>query len=244
MPYLTLLEKSLLFKEASFPAKTGITYSLAGDFSVWQDDKANEFSLNMRLARELTGDGHYHKLIADHGDQILDANSCGNWNHGDGLIDFDPSFPEKKRSGAALFSTTADCPTVVFCSDDQRLIAIVHSGWRGTKADIIPKALVKIKIDFKIDLSKVKAVIFPGICDGCYKVGEDVGSFFAESFQDGYLDLRGFIIRQMNPYLDQKNIHIVPYCSLHSADGDHRLFESYRFNRTAQRNLVFVARKT
>ena len=108
MPYLTLLEKSLLFKEASFPAKTGITYSLAGDFSVWQDDKANEFSLNMRLARELTGDGHYHKLIADHGDQILDANSCGNWNHGDGLIDFDPSFGheyKKMRPGLIIESS-------------------------------------------------------------------------------------------------------------------------------------------
>jgi copper oxidase (laccase) domain-containing protein len=240
-----ILENSWLVSDKngpSFPAFAGITTNLAGNFAVYDDDRQAVFCLNNRLYRNLNAD-YYHKLIADHGDKIIMASSCGDLVHGDGIISCEPDFLKKKKIGDSLFSNTADSPIVVFASTDQRMIAIIHSGWKGCRLGIIPKALVQMRNQCAIAKTELWAAIFPGICKNCYEVGPEVGNLFPEHFANGHLDLKAVIMAQMEPYLDPQKMFIVPYCSAHTAEGDHQVFESHRFNRTGKRNVVFVVRK-
>lgn len=235
-----ILSESVL-ANCEFPAIAGITKNKAGDFSVNQD-KNVEALMNQALSMELTGSLVYRKLVAQHGSDIHDVNECGEWQNGDGLFSFRPNFHPGQTGGPTLISITADCPTICFSSLDQKFIAITHSGWRGTEKKVVPKMLTIIK-RLGIDYSKVRAVIFPGICGECYQVGEDVGKKFFH-FNNGYLNLRLEIFRQLNTCLDALAISTVSYCSYHSKGVDEKnLFSSYRLDGTKFRNAVFVARK-
>jgi copper oxidase (laccase) domain-containing protein len=226
-----------------FPALAGITKSSAGNFSGETANLLNEFCLNNQLASAVCGDHLYHKLIPVHGDEIALTENCGSWKKCDGLIDFRKNPSRDGKIGPALFSVTADCPTIVTTDAEQKHIGIFHSGRMGTEKKIVSKAIKTIN-DLGIPADNILVGIFPGICGECYEVGPEFEKIFPAGYADGKLNLLTEIIHQLDSArITGRSIFIAWYCSCHSTGNDDHMFFSYRRNRSHQRNAVFIARK-
>ncbi len=77
--------------------------------------------------------------------------------------------------GVALGVLGADCPGVVIADPVRRTLAVVHSGWRGTVAGVVPAAVGVLVERFGSRPADLVAGIGPGISARSYEVGPEVG---------------------------------------------------------------------
>ena len=61
---------------------------------------------------------------------------------------------------------------------EKKVIANVHSGWRGTVGKIGAAAVEKMQEAYGCEPEDIIAVIGPSICRECYEIGEDVAREF------------------------------------------------------------------
>ena len=83
-------------------------------------------------------------------------------------------------SGVAIGVHTADCVPVLLYDPRRRVVAAIHSGWKGTVQRISQKVLFVMKSEFGSDAADVRAVIGPAIGPDSFQVGEEVVQFFKE----------------------------------------------------------------
>ena len=86
--------------------------------------------------------------------------------------------------GCAIGVRTADCIPVLLYDPVNRAVAAVHSGWRGTVGKISCKTIDRMSEVFGTKASDLLAVIGPGICKGCFQVGEEVVEQFRANGRD------------------------------------------------------------
>ena len=84
--------------------------------------------------------------------------------------------------GLILFTSHADCCPLYFYDPVRRVIALSHSGWKGTAARIGAVTIRKMQETYGTDPADVYAAIGPSICADCYEVSEDVAEVFRGSF--------------------------------------------------------------
>lgn len=103
--------------------------------------------------------------------------------------------------GLPLAIRTADCLPLFFCDVRRGVVAAVHAGWRGTKAQIALRTLDVLSGGFHCELQDVRAVIGPCIRRNSYQVSQDFCNFFPEDMfemSDGWhFDLAGANTRQL-----------------------------------------------
>lgn len=80
--------------------------------------------------------------------------------------------------GCAIGIRTADCIPVLLYDQRKRVVAAVHSGWKGTLNRISQKVIFRMNSEWGTDPKDLKAVIGPGICRKCFQVGEEVVGYF------------------------------------------------------------------
>jgi YfiH family protein len=93
---------------------------------------------------------------------------------GDGLL--------TDRQGRLLSILTADCLPILLVDARQRVVAAIHSGWRGTVLRIAQKAVGLMKQRFLSRDGDLWAAIGPGIRACCYIVGKEVADEFTSQF--------------------------------------------------------------
>ena len=91
----------------------------------------------------------------------------------DGLVTNDPD--------VILFVTCADCVPILFADPINKVVAAVHSGWRGTCAGIAVNALNIMTQQFGCDAKNIHVAIGPSICKDCYEVSDDLYQAFSVS---------------------------------------------------------------
>jgi YfiH family protein len=84
--------------------------------------------------------------------------------------------------GVPLLSTHADCLPLVLFDPVQRVVATIHSGWRGTAAKIAQATVRAMQNHYHSQPADILAGIGPGIGPCCYAVGEPVLSEVEHSF--------------------------------------------------------------
>ena len=84
--------------------------------------------------------------------------------------------------GLVLFTTHADCPPLYFYDPVRRVIALSHSGWKGTVARIGAVTIRKMQDRFGCRPEDIYAAIGPSICRDCYEISEDVAEPFRICF--------------------------------------------------------------
>ncbi len=125
--------------------------------------------------------------------------------------------------GIFALSLSADCPLVVIADPNQRRGGVAHAGWRGTAVGVV-EALLEALAAAGSDLTECYAALSPGICGGCFEVGEEVFEAVADlpgarAARDGNrLDLRrihreALTIAGFSP----DRISRSPYCSFEDA---------------------------
>lgn len=80
--------------------------------------------------------------------------------------------------GVLLTSVHADCLPVYLYDGKKEAIGLVHAGWRGAAAGIVPQAVRKMACAFGAAPDDIKVCIGPGIGKCCFEVGEEVASRF------------------------------------------------------------------
>ena len=68
----------------------------------------------------------------------------------------------------------ADCVPVIIYEPRQKLLAIVHAGWRGTAQGIVKNAVQMLAGDLGGEPGEMIAAVGPAISTCCYPTGEDV----------------------------------------------------------------------
>jgi len=84
----------------------------------------------------------------------------------DGLITATP--------GVALMVVTADCVPVLLYDPVRRVVAAVHSGWRGTAQGIVTRAVERMEDVYGCRPADILAAIGPCVGPDCFETHEDV----------------------------------------------------------------------
>ena len=83
-----------------------------------------------------------------------------------------------------LMTFYADCVPLMFYDTKNHVIAMSHSGWKGTVAKIGEITLNRMKEEYGTEPPDVKVAIGPSICQDCYEVDKTLLDAFYESFGD------------------------------------------------------------
>lgn len=101
---------------------------------------------------------------------------------------------------------TADCVPITIVDKDKTVVGVVHAGWRGTKKEIIKKAVKLINKNFKIDPSNLIIKLGPSIDKDNFWVRKDVYNLFKKKYRQFFekvskdqwkMDLKGIIVHQL-----------------------------------------------
>lgn len=98
----------------------------------------------------------------------------------DGLVTNEPDVP--------LITFYADCVPLFFYDPVKQVIAMAHSGWKGTVERIGAKMISYMGTEYGSKPEDIICAIAPSICQKCYEVSEDVALRFLEVYGDGYGD--------------------------------------------------------
>ena len=131
-----------------------------------------------------------------------------------------------------LAVTVADCVPILMYDEEHRAVAAIHSGWKGTVANIIAHTLDAMSASFDTRASKVRAFIGACISGKNYEVGEDVARHFDPAFyipsknENKYLlDLKMACKSQLQKAgVMDESIETSEYCTFEDND----LFYSHR----------------
>lgn len=162
----------------------------------------------------------YQKQI--HDDFIREVNSSGNCGESDALI--------TAKKNLALAISSADCPAIFIYDPKEKVIAAVHSGWRGTEKQILRKTIIRLKNDFHSDVTNLICYIGPSISQQNYEVSEEVAQKFEKEFvikkeTKFFLDLAGANYKMLiDERVKKVNIQVSTLCSYEYEN----LLHSYR----------------
>ena len=106
---------------------------------------------------------------------------------GDGLVrevtvERDGLITNEKDVTLIVFS--ADCTPILLHDPVHHAIGAVHSGWRGTAAGIVKKAVEKMTREFGTDPADVRAAIGPCIGRCCFETHNDVPDAMLDALGD------------------------------------------------------------
>ena len=86
------------------------------------------------------------------------------------------------KEGITLTSTNADCILLLFYDPKKKVIANVHSGWKGTFQKISEKTVEKMKTNYKCNPEDIECYICPSIRKCHFEVDEDVKELCEDIF--------------------------------------------------------------
>ena len=89
------------------------------------------------------------------------------------------------QPGYLLAVQVADCLPILLVDVEQRVVAAVHAGWRGTLSSLAAKAVGRMRQDFGCKPKRILAAIGPGIHECCYEVGRAVVEAYEGRFPYG-----------------------------------------------------------
>ena len=116
---------------------------------------------------------------SDHIKVIQSAVTRGWKSMEDAIEDCDALITDQK--GMVLTILTADCVPILLYDEIKGVVAAVHAGWKGTKANIVAKTVLKMQKVFGSDPQDIVAGVAPSIGRCCYEVGEDVARHFFDT---------------------------------------------------------------
>ena len=83
-------------------------------------------------------------------------------------------------SGVAIGVRTADCVPILLYDEKRKVVAAVHSGWKGTVQRIAQKVILFLSQKFGCKPEDIRAAIGPCIASESFQVGEEVVGYFKE----------------------------------------------------------------
>lgn len=114
----------------------------------------------------------YQKQI--HSDEIVMTNRAGIFENSDALI--------TNQQNLSLVVTIADCLPIMIYDPNEKVIAAVHSGWRGTSKRILDKVIKTLRDKFNSKSGNLFVYLGPSITQANYEVGTEVKELFDQKY--------------------------------------------------------------
>lgn len=166
----------------------------AGSFGLAGTDPVNEVMGRWTAVQKELSDAapRLASIRQVHGDRIIVH--TGGWEgwlragEADGHV--------ASERGIALAVGVADC-VPVFIAHPSGIVAMLHSGWRGTAARLTSKA-IELFERYDYPASDLAIHLGPAICGRCYEVSADVREQLTgqPTTRAGHVDLRSLIAEQ------------------------------------------------
>ncbi len=109
------------------------------------------------------------------------------------------------NTGLHLYVRTADCLPMIFYHSEEKILSLLHMGWKGTVLGISKKFLLIMQQIYDLNPSDWEVVLGPCIAPENYEVGKEVFEFF-DKFKISGIQING------NRYfldLEKANIDII-----------------------------------
>jgi hypothetical protein len=191
--------------------------------------------------------GALSRVSQVHGDRVLEARG----GEGEDLrpVEGEADGLWTEVPGAWVAVGTADCVPVLLVDPDGRRVAAVHSGWRGTDADISARA-VEALVAKGARPERLLAAVGPSIQRCCYEVSGELAQRFTgrfgpevvEAVGDGVrLDLtRAVRLTLLRAGLKPAHVDVLPACT---ACTPARFFSHRRDAGRTGRHLNYVVHR-
>ncbi len=143
--------------------------------------------------------------------------------------------------GVLLAITVADCVPVYLLDAQARAVALLHAGWRGTAAGILPRGIALLGQTWGTDPGRLLLHLGPAICGACYEVGPEVFKALGSEVPPhaAPVDVRGVLAEQARAAgVPPERITISDLCTL---CGNGNLF-SHRGGRSERQVAVLGIR--
>ena len=98
--------------------------------------------------------------------------------------------------------STADCVPILLYAPDQKMVAAIHAGWRGTVKGITQKTASLMTTMYGCNPRKMLAAIGPSISQDAFEVGDEV----VDAFEQTNLQINKIIKR--NPHTQKAHIDL------------------------------------
>lgn len=172
-----------------------------------------------------------------HSDIVVDASNLSP----KGEIDGDAIVFRGENIAIGVF--TADCVPVIIYDKEKKVIAAVHSGWKGTYDEITKKTCEYMKSTY--GCNELKIVIGPHIRKCCYEVSEELIEKFSNKFgneinKNRNLDLEKCIINQVKDIVKAENIKSLGVCTYCNKDVELHSYRVQKENSGRLFSFVYV----
>ena len=168
---------------------------------------------------------------------IIDDNYINN-SVGDALI--------TNQKNTPIIIKIADCTPILIYDKENKVISLVHSGWKGTLKNITIKTIETMISKYNSKKENIYVYIYPSIRQCHFEIQEDVYSLFKDTINNidkytnklenkYYIDMQS-IIKDKLIEIGITNIidtNICTYCN-------HDIYYSYRYNHTDKRNILLA----
>ncbi len=128
-----------------------------------------------RIANAVGFSGNFALTNQEHTDVVICCDSANGFKKYDCPVD--GFITDKKDICLTVF--VADCVPILIADPVKRVVAAIHSGWKGTAKEISLKAVRKMIETYGCNAGDMIAGIGPCINKCCYEVGQDVFDEFA-----------------------------------------------------------------
>lgn len=142
--------------------------------------------------------------------------------------------------GWLLGVSVADCVPVLVYDSRHRVVAGVHSGWRGTERGVLPRTLAYMTQEYNSNPNDLHLFIGPAASACCYEIGEDVASRFAARYSRRvsadkfHFDNKGCVLDQaLLAGVHAGRIELDPRCTICDEN-----FHSYRRDGTGSGRML------
>ena len=175
---------------------TGIFSSLNLSFA--RGDNEENVMENYRIIAEKIG-YDVSRFVTSHQTHTTNIRIISSEDKGKGIIktrdyqDVDGLMTNEK--GIVLFTYYADCVPLYFADPVKKVIALSHSGWKGTVNRMGQVTIDKMVSEYGCSRSDIICAVGPSICRQCYEVSKDVADAVKAEFTneevEEFLDDKG-----------------------------------------------------
>ena len=227
------LQKFENLKHCFFSRKNGFSKGLYASLNcgLGSDDKKENVLKNLELVSKKIGCKKESLITLNqkHSNQVIyfeNETSIKNKLSGDAIV--------SKVKNVGIGILTADCAPIFFYDPNKKIIACVHSGWKGALNGVIKNTVKKFN-ELNSNNNDLIAVVGPCINKENYEIKTDFfekfisqdknnESFFKKISSEKYVfDLRGFINKELSN-LNIKNIDNIEMDTF----SEREFFYSYR----------------
>lgn len=140
------------------------------------------------------------KTVAQKSGEFASFEICSkNYEQTDGLV--------TNKKDLILSTTNADCILMILFDTQKKVIANIHSGWRGTLQRIIVKAIDKMVNEFDCNPKDIICCICPSIRKCHFEVERQVKEEFEKEFKDligkNYIEKQNILTVKMENIIEE-----------------------------------------